>query len=193
MNANYQVLFNTKKMKPYNARIHRTWPFPFESWLILSFLSLRLDFLSVVHIEIYNFCMTLWWPMRQWPTTTECCHLCANHSIRTRSVVLNLICDIETRIIKFNEKLIFFPLAAAASRMKTKMTATVIAASIGQSTVVILSLNCCKFIVNCEFCPRLGWSEAYYHILNFILKPTTATIHCVKCSFLTFAWMSLVF
>lgn len=76
----------------------------------------------------------------------------------------------------------FFPLAAAASRMETQMTATVIAATVGQSTVVILSLNCCKFIVNCEFCPRLGWLEAYYHILNFILKaihtdPTTATIH----------------
>ena len=53
------------------------------------------------------FCMTIWWPMRQWPTATECCHMCANHSVRTRSVVLNSICDIETRIIKFNEKLIF--------------------------------------------------------------------------------------
>lgn len=125
--------------------------------------------------------MTIWRPMRQLPASLHILNMysvCQSH--RTNS---HWIQSVILRRINFNEKLIFvsYFYASWMSNVRCPMCRESRMWLLSYAFRIYFAINCCKFIVNCEFCPRPGQLEAYYHALNFILKAKNkATIQSVS-------------
>lgn len=121
-----------------------------------------------------SFCMTIWRPMRQLPASLHILNmysLCQSH--RTNS---HWIQSVILRRINFNEKLIFVSYFYASWMYDVHCPMCLESRMwlLSYAFRIYFAINCCKFIVNCEFCP-------YYHALNFILKAkNNATIQSVS-------------